>query len=71
MEDHTTTDATLRIFERLRERHENIGLVLQARLFRTPEDIANLAPGPVDVRMVKGVYLEPEEIGRASCRERV
>jgi proline dehydrogenase len=62
MEDHPTTDATLRIFERLRERFDNVGIVLQSRLFRTPDDIAKLAPGPLDVRMVKGIYLEPEAI---------
>jgi len=62
MEDNTTTDRTLRIFERLRERHDNVGIVLQSRLFRTPGDIAALAPGPLDVRMVKGIYLEPAEI---------
>jgi proline dehydrogenase len=62
MEDHTTTDATLRVFEALRADHGNVGIVLQSRLFRTPQDIARLAPGPLSVRMVKGIYLEPPEI---------
>jgi proline dehydrogenase len=62
MEDHTTTDATLRVFEALRRDFDNVGLVLQSRLFRTPADIAKLAPGPLDVRMVKGIYLEPAAI---------
>jgi len=62
MEDHSTTDATLRIFERLRSELDNVGLVLQARLFRTAKDIENLAPGPLSVRMTKGIYLEPGEI---------
>jgi proline dehydrogenase len=62
MEDHPTTDGTLRVFERLRERHDNVGIVLQSRLFRTLEDIDKLAPGPLNVRMVKGIYLEPAEI---------
>lgn len=62
MEDHPTTDGTLRVFERLRERHENVGIVLQSRLFRTLDDIDGLAPGPLNVRMVKGIYLEPAEI---------
>lgn len=62
MEVHTTTDRTLAVFERLRERHRNVGVVLQSRLFRTPQDIAALKPGPLDVRMVKGVYLEPAAI---------
>lgn len=62
MEDHPTTDATLRIFEKLRARFDNVGIVLQSRLLRTLDDIAQLAPGPLDVRMVKGIYLEPERI---------
>src|SRR5690606_27254555 len=56
------TDGTLRVFERLRRDHPNVGIVLQARLFRTIDDIDRLAPGPLDVRMVKGIYLEPAEI---------
>jgi proline dehydrogenase len=67
MEDHTTTDATLRVFERLRREHRNVGLVLQSRLLRTLDDIARLAPGPLDVRMVKGVYLEPREIAHVDA----
>lgn len=62
MEDAPTTDATLRVFEALRKEHANVGIVLQARLFRTPKDIAALAPGPLDVRLVKGIYLEPAQI---------
>ena len=62
MEDHSTTDATLRVFEALRAEHANTGIVLQSRLLRTPADIDALAPGPLHVRMVKGIYLEPERI---------
>jgi len=62
MEDHPTTDGTLRVFARLRAAHDNVGIVLQSRLFRTPADIAALPDVPVNVRMVKGIYLEPPEI---------
>lgn len=67
MEDHSTTDATLRVFERLRPRHAGVGIVLQSRLFRTPADIAALAPGPLSVRMVKGIYLEPPAIAHTEA----
>ena len=66
MEDHTTTDATLRVFEALRAEHDNVGLVLQSRLLRTPDDIVALAPGPLNVRLVKGIYLEPAEIAHTA-----
>jgi proline dehydrogenase len=63
VEDHTTTDATLELFSRLRAAgYDNVGIVLQARLFRTPKDIEALPTGPVDVRLVKGIYLEPPSI---------
>ena len=63
MEDHPTTDATLRIHEALRaDFGTGVGIVLQSRLLRTPADIAAMAPGPLDVRMVKGIYLEPADI---------
>ena len=68
MEDAPTTDGTLRVFERLRERFSNVGIVLQARLFRTPADIQALKPGPLDVRMVKGIYLEPATIAHTDPR---
>lgn len=62
MEDHPTTDGTLRVFERLRQRFDNVGIVLQSRLLRTLDDIDKLAPGPLNVRLVKGIYLEPASI---------
>lgn len=62
MEDKATTDGTLRVFERLRAKHDNVGIVLQARLFRTPADIDALVPGDLSVRMVKGIYLEPPAV---------
>lgn len=68
MEDHPTTDATLRVFSELRRRHpENVGIVLQSRLFRTLEDIDALPPGPLDVRLVKGIYLEPPAIAHTEA----
>lgn len=62
MEDAHYTDATLSLYEDLRSTHPHSGVVVQARLLRTPTDIAALGPGDHDVRLVKGVYLEPAEI---------
>jgi len=69
MEDHTTTDATLRIFDRLRTEVDNVGLVLQSRLLRTPADIEALSGEDLSVRMVKGIYLEPAEIAHTGADE--
>jgi proline dehydrogenase len=62
MEDHHTTEATLRLFARLHRELDNVGIVIQARLLRTPDDIAKLPQGRLSVRMVKGIYLEPASI---------
>jgi proline dehydrogenase len=59
MEDSSTTDDTLRIYRELRaEGHENLGVVLQAYLRRTLEDVDGLD----NVRLCKGIYIEPPEI---------
>lgn len=56
MEDSGTTDATLRLYRELREAgHANLGVVLQAYLRRTLGD----APGLANVRLCKGIYVEP------------
>ena len=63
MEDASTTDDTLRIYRELREGgHENVGIVLQARLKRTMDDVRELAELKPNVRLCKGIYLEPAEI---------
>jgi proline dehydrogenase len=62
MEDATTTDATLRIYRALRQQHSNLGVVLQARLRRTLEDARVLGAEGTNVRLCKGIYLEPRSI---------
>jgi proline dehydrogenase len=63
MEDSTTTDATLRLYRELREAgHDNVGIVLQAYLRRTLEDVGALADLRPDVRLCKGIYVEPPSL---------
>ncbi|HIA38744.1 MAG TPA: hypothetical protein EYN86_04480, partial [Planctomycetes bacterium] len=63
MEESNTVDGTLAVFERLREAHQqHVGCVLQAMLFRTHHDATRLLetnPQQLNVRMVKGIYVEP------------
>ncbi|HVS62514.1 MAG TPA: proline dehydrogenase family protein [Thermoanaerobaculia bacterium] len=61
MEDHTCTDATLRLYREMRDRYGNVGTVLQAYLRRTPRDIETLPEG-ASIRLCKGIYIEPEEV---------
>jgi proline dehydrogenase len=59
MEDSSTTDDTLRLYRELREAgHENLGVVLQAYLRRTLDDIAALADLQPNVRICKGIDVE-------------
>jgi proline dehydrogenase len=63
MEDSSTTDDTLRLYRELREDgYDNLGVVLQATLRRTLDDVAALADLQPSVRLCKGIYVEPEEI---------
>jgi proline dehydrogenase len=56
MEDSSTTDATLRIYGELRASgRSNLGVVLQSHLRRTLSDV----PGLDNVRLCKGIYVEP------------
>jgi proline dehydrogenase len=63
MEDSTTTTATLDLYRRLRsEGHDNVGIVLQAMLRRTLDDVLELAGLAPNVRVCKGIYVEPAEL---------
>ncbi|MDT4923970.1 MAG: proline dehydrogenase [Pseudonocardiales bacterium] len=62
MEDHTTTDSTLRILAALRGDYPWVGAVLQAYLRRTESDCHDLASIGSRVRLCKGAYAEPESV---------
>jgi proline dehydrogenase len=60
MEDSSTTTATLDAYRKLRAAGlDNVGIVLQAYLRRTRDDITALAPLAPRVRVVKVVWNEP------------
>lgn len=62
MEDHTCTDATLRMYRQLRDDRGTVGVVLQAYLHRTLADINDLLPLAPNIRICKGIYREPRAI---------
>jgi proline dehydrogenase len=63
MEDSSTTSRTLDLYRELREDgYDNVGVVLQAYLRRTVADIRALADLKPNVRICKGIYVEPSEI---------
>ncbi|MFB3855459.1 MAG: proline dehydrogenase family protein [Vicinamibacterales bacterium] len=64
MEDHPFTDQTIALYKRLRcDYRGHVGVVLQAYLRRTAGDLkALIEDGPTNIRLCKGIYVEPEEI---------
>jgi len=63
MEDSSTTDDALGLYRSLREQgRDRVGVVLQAALRRTLDDIEALAPLRPSVRLCKGIYVEPPSI---------
>jgi proline dehydrogenase len=62
MEDHTCTDATLRIYRTLAGELGHVGVVLQSYLHRTMDDAVGLLPLAPNIRLCKGIYREPRTI---------
>jgi proline dehydrogenase len=74
MEDRHFTDVTLRLFRAVRDEFDNVGTVLQSRLFRTKADIDALHTKPCRVRICIGIYKEPKEVAyqdKASMKEKL
>jgi proline dehydrogenase len=70
MEESDYTTQTLELYRELRGRgYDNVGVVLQARLRRTLRDIRALADLAPNVRLCKGIYLEPPLIAFQGYQE--
>ena len=69
MEGSPHTDRTLELLYRLRRDHDNVGVVVQAMLRRTAEDVRLLNERGVRVRLCKGAYREPKEIAFKRMRQ--
>lgn len=62
MEASGYVDATLQIFEAAQREFGNVGLAIQAYLFRAEKDLQRLAALKPKIRLVKGAYREPKNI---------
>lgn len=64
MEESAVVDQTLRIFRTLRDEDgfNNVGVVIQAYLYRSLADVEQLIADGVRVRLCKGAYKEPADI---------
>ena len=62
IESSPYVDRTLDLYEELRREHANVGLCLQAYLYRTDDDLQRLLELDPAVRLVKGAYAEPPDV---------
>ena len=62
MESSAYVDRTLDLFRRARAQSSDVGVAIQAYLFRTERDLEQLLPLGAAIRLVKGAYLEPPDI---------
>jgi proline dehydrogenase len=62
MEDHTKTDATLALWRELRPLHPHTGVVIQAALRRSSDDVEAIIGERGRVRLCKGAYNEPASV---------
>src|SRR2546421_2279185 len=69
MEGSAYTDRTLDLYKRLHRHRSDIGIALQAYLYRTVSDVADLLPLKPAIRLVKGAYAEPQEIAFTAKRD--
>ncbi|GMT45918.1 MAG: proline dehydrogenase [bacterium] len=75
MEDSQCVDMEIKLFRRLKkEFSKNVGLVFQAYMRRTLDDIKNLSTlhseeDPLNFRLCKGIYVEPEAIAYKKYEE--
>lgn len=70
MEESELVDLTLATYRRLRaDGVDNVGVVLQSYLRRTERDLEELLPLGLNVRLVKGAYLEPSAVAYQDKRD--
>ncbi len=75
MEDSQCVDMEIELFRKLKKEFpKNVGLVLQSYMRRTMNDIENMmdlstSDNPVNYRLCKGIYVEPENIAYKKYEE--
>jgi proline dehydrogenase len=62
MEDTPHTTATIDVFKKLRKEYDNVGIVIQAYLYRSADDIKDLLKLKARIRLCKGAYNEPADL---------
>ncbi len=61
MEGSAYTDRTIDLYNRVHARHPEVGICLQAYLYRTAADVYRMLAFKPSIRLVKGAYAEPAD----------
>jgi len=69
MEESSKTNEILDIYKKATKQYPNVGITLQAHLYRSSDDIKELIHYPGRIRVVKGAYQEPAEIAMSRTKE--
>ena len=69
MESSKTTDETINVYNEVTQNYSNIGIVLQAYLHRTFDDISKTLSNNVNFRLCKGIYKESSNIAIQDKKE--
>jgi proline dehydrogenase len=69
MEGSKLTQDTIDVFHALRKGYDNVGIVLQAALHRTPDDVKEAVRRGDRVRLCKGAYKEPPAVALQDMAE--
>jgi proline dehydrogenase len=62
MEDYAHCQPALDLYQKMRESYNHIGIVIQAYLYRSEQDVRELGLNQASLRLVKGAYKESEEV---------
>ena len=62
MENSPYTSETINLYKKAFESYSNVGIVLQAYMHRSKDDLDKLANEKFNVRICKGIYIESEDI---------
>lgn len=69
MEDSPYTTKTFDLLKKVREKYDNVGVVVQAYLRRTYDDVIELNKIGTNYRLCKGIYIEPADIAYKGKQE--
>jgi proline dehydrogenase len=62
IEDSSYVDKTINFYKKIKENYNNVGLCLQAYLYRTMDDLKAIIEIRPTIRLVKGAYKEPSSV---------